>query len=348
MRKPPRGAGSSGVGILMSENLTLGLMPERKRNWRNFVVSYGLEILLILFLLGLRLVFPDSLQFRSTQVTELIPPPAVEPEPAKVEAPKPLPVPVRLPAPITTPKLVVPKEVIAQPKKLPEPPKIEAEFKAPQLQPAKVVVPKVVYTGSFGSSAPATVSAPIQKVQTGGFGDPNGLPGSGKENSHLAAATLGAFDLPPGAGQGNGTGGAKGVQGVIASAGFGNGVAIGDGRNNSGTVQSAGFGAQELGHTTKQHVDEGPPTTPVEITSKPNPIYTDEARQLKIEGEVLLEVMFGANGQLHVNRVVRGLGHGLDEAAVAAASKMQFKPALRNGSAVDSTSIVHVIFQLAY
>ncbi|MBV8050769.1 MAG: energy transducer TonB [Acidobacteriaceae bacterium] len=332
----------------MPDNLTLGLLPERKRNWRNFAASYGLEILLLLFLLGLRLVFPDTLQFRRTEITELVPPPAPEPTPMKVEVQKPTPAPIRLPVPVTPPKLVVPKEVIAQPKKLPEPPKIEAEFKAPQLQPAKVVVPKVVYTGTFGNSAPATVSAPIQKVQTGGFGDPNGLPGAGKENSHLASASLGSFDLPPGAGKGNGSGGSKGVQGVIASAGFGNGVAIGDGRNNSGAVQSAGFGAQELGHTTKQHIDDGPPTTPVEITSKPNPAYTDEARQLKIEGEVLLEVMFGANGQLHVNRVVRGLGHGLDEAAVAAASKMQFKPALRNGSAVDSTSIVHVIFQLAY
>ena len=91
-----------------------------------------------------------------------------------------------------------------------------------------------------------------------------------------------------------------------------------------------------------------PPTNPVEITFKPNPAYTDEARKLRLEGEVLLEVMFGANGQLHVNRVVRGLGHGLDEAAIAAANKMRFKPALRNGQAVDSTAVVHVVFQLAY
>jgi len=69
---------------------------------------------------------------------------------------------------------------------------------------------------------------------------------------------------------------------------------------------------------------------------------------LKLEGEVLLEVMFGARGQLQVNRVVRGLGHGLDESAVAAANQMRFKPALRNGVPVDSTAIVHVVFQLAY
>jgi TonB family protein len=68
---------------------------------------------------------------------------------------------------------------------------------------------------------------------------------------------------------------------------------------------------------------------------------------LNLEGEVLLEVMFGANGQLRVNRVVQGLGHGLDEAAVSAANKIKFKPAQRNGQAVDSTNIVRVTFQLA-
>jgi TonB family protein len=86
----------------------------------------------------------------------------------------------------------------------------------------------------------------------------------------------------------------------------------------------------------------------VEITFKPQPVYTDEARSLKLEGEVLLEVLFTANGTLHVNRVVRGLGHGLDEAAIAAANKMRFKPALRMGQPVDSTAVVHVLFQIAY
>ena len=86
----------------------------------------------------------------------------------------------------------------------------------------------------------------------------------------------------------------------------------------------------------------------MEIIYKPNPVYTDEARGLKLQGEVLLEVSFGANGTLHVNRVVRGLGHGLDEAAIAAANKMRFKPAMRGGQPVDSTAIVHVMFQMAY
>jgi TonB family protein len=192
-------------------------------------------------------------------------------------------------------------------------------------------------------------------VQTGGFGDPNGLKPSdnSKPNGKLIASAAGSFDMPIGAGQGNGSGGAKGIKGTVASADFGSGVATGghgDGRAGGRGVQTSGFGSQEVAQNTPhvQRMDSGPASTPVEITSKPNPIYTEEARNLKLEGEVLLEVEFAANGQLHVNRVVRGLGHGLDEAAVAAANKMRFKPAQRSGQAIDSTAIVHVVFQLAY
>jgi TonB family protein len=193
----------------------------------------------------------------------------------------------------------------------------------------------------------------VQKVQTGGFGDPNGIKGEGKPGAHLVAAATGAFDMPEGGGKGNGTGGTKGLQGTVASAGFGNGVATGgngDGRSNGrgSAVATGGFGQQELSHGGPKVQQDGPATNAVEITFKPNPVYTDEARQLKLEGEVLLEVMFGANGQLHVNRVVRGLGHGLDEAAIAAANRMRFKPAMLTGTPVDSTAIVHVVFQLAY
>ena len=45
---------------------------------------------------------------------------------------------------------------------------------------------------------------------------------------------------------------------------------------------------------------------PAEITFKPTPVYTEEARKLHIEGEVLLEVVFEASGKLRVQRVIRG------------------------------------------
>jgi TonB family protein len=92
----------------------------------------------------------------------------------------------------------------------------------------------------------------------------------------------------------------------------------------------------------------GPPQTPVEITYKPRPDYTEEARNLRLEGEVLLRVLFESDGGVRVIEVIRGLGHGLDENAKRAAQLIRFRPALRHGKPVDSTATVHIVFQLAY
>ena len=342
----------------------LGLLPEKKWNWRTFVASYGILMCLILLLILFGIMMPDTLLITMNyHVTELIARPPLRPE--ALPKPKPLPVHAKLlpREPVfQAPKLIVPKEVRA-PKQKPqeiEPPKVAMNNFAPAvLKPTSGARPVLIHTGEFaGSSVTPTVNAPIEKVQTGGFGDPNGLKPSAnsKPNGKLIASAAGSFDMPVGPGQGNGSGGAKGIKGTVASADFGNGVATGgqgDGRRSgrgSAGVQSSGFGSQQIAQNTPhiQRVDSGPPTTSVEITYKPNPAYTDEAKTLKLEGEVLLEVEFLASGQLHVNRVVRGLGHGLDETAMAAANKMRFKPAMRNGQAMDSTAIVHVVFQLAY
>src|SRR5271170_647473 len=337
----------------------LGLLPERKINKRALVTSYGLITLAVLVLINLSLLLPDKLQMVQYHVVELIPIPSLRPmpEPVKVIPPaakvKLLPA-VRLNT-FEQPKLVVPKELKRQAPQPVEAPKVVVnQFAAPQIKIAGGARPQLVHTGDFGgSSQKPTVNAAVEKVQTGGFGDPNGLTGTGKPNAKLYTAQAGGFDMPAGPGQGNGSGGAKGIKGTVASADFGNGIATGgkgDGRSNGQGVATGGFGSEQVVHGGPKlaQADSGPATTPVEITFKPQPVYTDEARSLKLEGEVLLEVMFGATGSLHVNRVVRGLGHGLDEAAVAAANKMRFKPALRMGQPVDSTAIVHVLFQMAY
>jgi len=49
-----------------------------------------------------------------------------------------------------------------------------------------------------------------------------------------------------------------------------------------------------------------------------------------------------------VNRVVKGLGHGLDESAMKAAEQIKFKPAMSNGHPVDFPAVVHIVFQMAY
>jgi TonB family protein len=206
---------------------------------------------------------------------------------------------------------------------------------------------------STGSSATPTMAAAPQKVQTGGFGDPNGVPASDNHGRPVTIAQAGSFDLPSGPGYGNGTGGSHGARGVVASTGFGSGVATG---NSSGPVSASraevrqgSFGDTDV-VTAQPKAKAAEPvvkTLPAEITFKPRPVYTDEGRHLKIEGEVLLEVVFSATGQIRIVRVVRGLGHGLDESAVHAAEQIQFKPALRDGHPTDSEAVLHIVFQLA-
>ncbi|MGA8301889.1 MAG: energy transducer TonB [Terriglobales bacterium] len=347
----------------VNREFQLGILPDKKWDWRTFAASYGFVTACAALLCFFGILMPDTLKVAMNyHVTELVPRPALRPERIRKMPPK---VQAKLLPPDPTfnaPKIIVPREAIT-PKVKPQ------EVEAPKVamnnfMPAALKMtsggarPMLIHTGEFqGSSVAPTVNAPIQKVQTGGFGDPNGLKPSdnGKPGAKLVASAAGSFDMPVGPGQGNGSGGAKGIKGTVASANFGDGVATpgrGDGRSGGQghAVQTSGFGTQEVaqnsGHV--QRMDSGPSSTAVEITDKPNPVYTAEARELKIEGEVLLEVLFSATGHLQVNRVVRGLGHGLDEAAVAAANKMRYKPATRSGQAVDSTAIVHVVFQLAY
>jgi TonB family protein len=337
----------------------LGILPERKIDKRALATSYALMVVLAFLLINIGVLFPDRIPYKEYRVTSLIPMPALRPEPQPIKVVKPTVRAKLLPrAPVfEQPKLIVPREVrhIVAPDPVEAPKVVMNQFAAPQIKmTAGGARPQLLHTGDFaGSSVAPTVNAAVQKVQTGGFGDPNGLKGTGKEGAKLYAAPAGGFDMPVGPGQGNGSGGAKGIKGTIASADFGNGIATGgkgDGRSGGAGVATGGFGSEQVVHGGPKiaQADAGPATTPVEITFKPQPVYTDDARNLKLEGEVLLEVSFSANGTLHVNRVVRGLGHGLDEAAMAAANKMRFKPALRMGQPVDSTAIVHVTFQMAY
>jgi TonB family protein len=140
---------------------------------------------------------------------------------------------------------------------------------------------------------------------------------------------------------------------VIASTGFGNGIATGNAHPSSsaGVVRQAGFGDADVPAPptvqSRPAAQANAKIVPAEILSKPVPVYTEEARAKRIEGEILLEVVFEASGKLRVLRIVRGLGHGLDDAAVHAAEQIRFKPALKDGQPSDSTAVVHIIFQLA-
>jgi len=335
-------------------NGLFSLLPERRPPWKEFVFSFGVETIAIVIVAWIGVLHPNVLRapIHDYHFVQLVPTPApMNHEPAPVRM---IPAPVMARVPTPAPALRLPP----QEKPQISAPKVEiAETKPAPVEAAQPVIPRrLVKTDVFstGSSAPPTIARAPQQVQTGGFGDPNGVPARDNNGKPVTVAQLGSFDLPSDQGNGNGTGGARGTRGVVASAGFGDGTATGDGSGSAntsrgrGTIRQSGFGDSEpAAQVRKAAAAPAPRTIPAEITAKPNPIYTEEARKLRVEGEVLLEVIFESTGKLRVVRVVRGLGHGLDEAAVQAAEQIHFKPALRDGQPADSTAVLHIVFQLA-
>jgi len=85
---------------------------------------------------------------------------------------------------------------------------------------------------------------------------------------------------------------------------------------------------------------------PVRIISKPTPVYTEEARNKKIEGDVIVDLIFTADRRIMVVRILRTLGFGLDETAVQAVSQIVFRPATENGRAIDFEARARVEFRL--
>src|SRR5262249_48306464 len=92
--------------------------------------------------------------------------------------------------------------------------------------------------------------------------------------------------------------------------------------------------------------DNGPITSKMSVLFQPRPDYTEEARKNKITGTVVVEAVFRADGKISGARVVKGLGYGLDEKAIEAVMKIQFRPAERNGKPTDLRQRVRVSFQL--
>jgi TonB family protein len=333
--------------------LTRVLLPEGQRRWGSFGAGLGLEFLVLTALVITPLLMPQKLEVVKQYWVTPIESPIIEPwkpQPVKKAA-------------------VVKREVVKKVPKLlainPPKPKIiyDPVFTSPVAKP--VVTRKNIHAPdiakvfpdrnpsvSLGSSAIPTLKRPREPVQTGGFGDPNGVPDNGKRDRNPNIAHVGAYDMPAGAGYGNGTGGAKGARGVVASAGFGNGVAIGGpGGASHGSVRQGLFG-NEKPVAPAPRVKEtaaSSNTKPVETLFVPRPVYTDEGRAKKIEGDVVLQVIFAATGEVKIQRVVQGLGYGLEEAAATAARHIRFRPAQREGRPVDFGPVnVRIKFALAY
>jgi TonB family protein len=135
---------------------------------------------------------------------------------------------------------------------------------------------------------------------------------------------------PPSKGQG-----ARGGIGNNVGTGVGPGEGPGHGPGNDGNV---GGGRFDIGgrDTTGIGNRNGLPRAATAhlrptILFKEKAKYTEEARQIKIQGTVVLVATFNANGQISDIRVMRGLPGGLTEEAIQAAKRIRFQPAMENG-----------------
>lgn len=247
---------------------------------------------------------------------------------------------------VNLPTPLVAKAKPIQTVKISEPPKVLpglpaehssnlAKLESPKVEPLPVPKP--------------AVKEPPKPVLLGGFGDPNGAPVNAQTHSTPNLPRLGAFDAAAGAQSGSAAGRravqAGGFGGVEGGAGAG--LHSGQG---AGGVRTGGFGdgdgpaiAAGRGHVT---TNPSGLDTPVEILFKPKPLYSAEARELKIEGRVALDVILEASGNVRVLQVVHALQHGLDEAAEQAASQIRFRPAKKGGVAVDTRATLYITFQL--
>jgi TonB family protein len=351
----------------------LEVLPEGESRTSALLTSVVFQSIVAIIVISLPLFFPEqlktSLLYQVVPLAQLqteysVPTPEPPKPPVRRAEVRPAPPPVERPVPppqLTRRTVFAPMPMVAKPRpvearrtELPEVNQTFAEIKFENnSEPARPREPVKTGLVTTGSTAPVTITKTIDiaKVQTGGFGDERGLPGEPNPNRPSTIARLGSPALPPGAGYGNGSGGAKGERGTVASSGFGNGMAIQPGAPSArGEVRGGGFAKAEVNTEAPRakEVAAVAAVQPVIILEKPNPVYSEEARRLGLEGEVLIEVVFPASGAVRVIHVTKGLGHGLDEAAIRAAQQIRFKPALQQGKAVDFPATVHIVFQLAF
>ena len=228
----------------------------------------------------------------------------------------------------------------------PLPPSVQTKVfsEAPVAAPPGFSVPPRPHTGTFADAAkialPKTVGG--NPVASSGFDQAAavGVSGSG------GPVRTGAFVQP------------AVVVGVSAAGAHGRVGAAGFDQYPAGVERSAAAAAVTVHRTAFEQpaaASEPAPVQaarsvvrqiPVEILEKPRPVYTEEARRLKIEGTVMLDVIFRASGELRVLGVIHGLGHGLDQAAIEAAHRLRYKPAARNGASIDQRATLHVVFEM--
>jgi TonB family protein len=103
--------------------------------------------------------------------------------------------------------------------------------------------------------------------------------------------------------------------------------------------------SREVG-TSAPESPTDPGVTPPTVISRAEPEYSEPARKAGLEGTVLLKIVIDEQGVPQDVAVVKSLGMGLDESAMACVRQWRFKPGVKNGKPVKVTAQVEVNFKL--
>jgi TonB family protein len=90
----------------------------------------------------------------------------------------------------------------------------------------------------------------------------------------------------------------------------------------------------------------GDGVTPPTVIYRVEPEYTEEARQAKYQGTVVVRVIIHKDGTLAVDEIVRELDYGLTQRAIEALEQWKFKPGMKNGEPVAVSLTMEVNFNL--
>jgi TonB family protein len=336
-----------------------GPLPEPEGGTAAFVASATINASILALVLVISMTVKHVIEVHKYEFTELIAP-TTPPPPPKVKVPPP----PKLPPPPEPPKLQMEAPKIEMPKPKPEPKPIQMEAKValPEVKaapkPAIILAPqpKAALTAAMPAQdnkvKPST--APVHLGETfGATPNPNAtrpatIAAIGNPYGGMQGPAVAPHGVVGSTGIGNGlkSGSNAGVVGRVASAGIPGATGTGP-AGSYGKVSSAGIPAMTAAAVAIPKAVAEPVSTNLEVISKPPVQYTAEARELKVQGDVVLRVTFLASGQVVVQSVLRGLGHGLDEEARRVAQQIRFRPATRDGRPVDLTTNITITFQLA-
>jgi len=81
------------------------------------------------------------------------------------------------------------------------------------------------------------------------------------------------------------------------------------------------------------------------VKRQPIPQFSEEAKEKKIEGVVVVGLVVGTDGLPHDIHIVKTLGYGLDEMAIQAVEHWKFKPAQSEGKPVPASISIELEFR---